>query len=145
VGGAVTRSRLGPDRGRCPEPSVCHASFQPLAVGRAQERAEFHFSRFFDIDNPLCWTARAEASGLLQSIVSPQDMRKVVNEVLRELGPLLAGRDVSIVDFLPPANCDFRMIVGVVNELLTNAVKYAPPRSPLEISVEQLEARQSHG
>jgi len=89
VGGAVTRSRLGPDRGRCPEPSVCHASFQPLAVGRAQERAESIFPGSSIFDNPLCWTARAEA-GLLQSIVSPQDMRKVVNEVLRELGPLLA-------------------------------------------------------
>jgi two-component system, OmpR family, sensor histidine kinase KdpD len=96
--------------------------------------------------NQVRWTARAEAG--LQSGKSPHDMRQVVNEVLDELGPLLDGRDVrvKVPDSFPPANCDSRMSAGVVRELLTNAVKYSPPRSPLEISLETVwTATLSHG
>lgn len=84
------------------------------------------------------WTARVEA-GTLQSGKGPHDIRPLVNETLVELKRLVGSRSVrvEVPDSLPPANCDSSMIKGVVKELLTNALKYSPPDSPLTVSVEQ--------
>lgn len=84
------------------------------------------------------WTARVEA-GMLQSGKGPHDIRLLVNETLVELKPLVGSRSVrvEVPDSLPPANCDSSMIKGVVKELLTNALKYSPPDSPLTVSVQQ--------
>jgi two-component system sensor histidine kinase KdpD len=84
------------------------------------------------------WTARIEA-GILWQGKGMHQMQPLVNEVVGDLGPLLKGRSVKIevLDVLPPANFDFRMIKGVLKELLTNAVKYSPSESPLTISVQK--------
>ncbi|HVP54091.1 MAG TPA: ATP-binding protein [Candidatus Eisenbacteria bacterium] len=83
------------------------------------------------------WTARLEA-GALQSGKGPHDMGPLVSEVLSELGTSLGDRPVGleIPGTLPPAHCDLHMIKGVLKELLTNALKYSPPGSPLSISVQ---------
>jgi two-component system sensor histidine kinase KdpD len=83
------------------------------------------------------WTARIEA-GILQSGKSPNDMRQLAHDALAELRPLLENRLVRVdaPDRLPPVSCDFRMIKGVLKELLNNAVKYSPARSPLTIAVQ---------
>jgi len=81
-------------------------------------------------------TARVEA-GTLPSHKGPHDIHILVNQTLQELKALLGKRPVTveIPDRLPPANCNFSMIRGVLQELLTNALKYSPSDSPLTISV----------
>ncbi|MGA3213397.1 MAG: ATP-binding protein [Terriglobales bacterium] len=82
------------------------------------------------------WTARAEA-GTLQPESCSNDLRELLSQTLDELKPLISGRTVSIEapDPLPSVHCDFHMIKRVLKELLNNAVKYSPPRSPLAISM----------
>ncbi|MGH9502844.1 MAG: sensor histidine kinase [Terriglobales bacterium] len=84
------------------------------------------------------WTARVEA-GTLQSGKGPRDIRPLVQETLHELMPVLGNRTITVEvsDSLPPANCDFHMIKGVLKELLTNALKYSPSDSPLTVSMVQ--------
>ena len=86
------------------------------------------------------WTARVSA-GALQSGKAPHDIKQLVMQSLEELAPLLGSRSVTVEvpEALPPASCDFHMIKGVLKELLTNALKYSPPDSPLTISVRQTE------
>ncbi|MFZ0954566.1 MAG: ATP-binding protein [Candidatus Sulfotelmatobacter sp.] len=84
------------------------------------------------------WIARIEA-GILRQGKSAHRMQPLVNEVVSDLGGLIKSRSVKIEapDCLPPANFDFRMIKAVLKELLTNAVKYSPPESPLTVSLEK--------
>jgi two-component system sensor histidine kinase KdpD len=83
----------------------------------------------------IFWTARVEA-GILHSGKGPQSIRRLVDEALAELAPVVGSRSVTVAvpDSLQPANCDFQMIKGVLKELLTNALKYSRPDSPLAIS-----------
>jgi two-component system sensor histidine kinase KdpD len=83
-------------------------------------------------------TARVEA-GTLQAGKGPHDIPPLVDETLHELRTLLGSRPVrvEVPDSLPPASCDVQMIRGVLKELLTNALKYSPPDSPLTICVQQ--------
>ena len=51
----------------------------------------------------------------------------------------LAGRNpiqVSVPEWLPPAECDKGMIGRVFKQLLGNALKYSPEGSPLNVSAE---------
>jgi signal transduction histidine kinase len=83
----------------------------------------------------IFWTARVEA-GILHSGKGPQSIRRLVDEALAELAPVVGSRSVTVAvpDSLQQANCDFQMIKGVLKELLTNALKYSRPDSPLAIS-----------
>jgi two-component system, OmpR family, sensor histidine kinase KdpD len=84
------------------------------------------------------WISRIEA-GILWQGKAAHLMQPLVNEVVTDLGALLKGRSVKIevLDSLPPAYFDVRMIKGVIKELLTNAVKYSPSESPLTISIQR--------
>lgn len=92
--------------------------------------------RLDDAVSHAFWTARIEA-GILRQGKSAHQMQALLSEVVSDLEPLLRGRAVKIdlPDLLPPANFDFRMVKAVLKELLTNAVKYSPPGSPLAVSV----------
>lgn len=85
------------------------------------------------------WAARVEASAL-KSGKGPQNMGPLVDGILQELRPLLGDRSVfvDVAKPLPPANCDFDMIKGVMKELVRNALKYSPSHSPVKISVKQV-------
>ena len=85
----------------------------------------------------IFWTARVEA-GVLESGKGPQSIRVLVDEALDELSSLVGNRSIAveIPDSMQPANCDFHMIKGVLKELLTNALKYSTPDSPLTISAQ---------
>ena len=82
------------------------------------------------------WTARVEA-GILESGKASHDLRPLVKETLAELKTLLAGRSVVVdsEESLPPALCDAHMFQRVLKELLTNALKYSSPGSPLSITL----------
>jgi PAS domain S-box-containing protein len=64
------------------------------------------------------------------------DMEGLVREVLDELGPLMAGRKVQInVSSLPSAVGDRTMMHQVMENLLTNAIKFSSKKEDVRIDV----------
>jgi len=62
----------------------------------------------------------------------------LIQDVLDRLQPLLQGRTVSLhlpID-LPPIELDYLQIDQVLTNLIENAVRYTPPGSPIEVSVQ---------
>jgi two-component system sensor histidine kinase KdpD len=81
--------------------------------------------------------ARLEADDLSLK-KEPQSVALLIRIAIEEIGAL-AGRspiDVRVSESLPPAECDKDMIVRVLKQLLTNALKYSPKDSPLTVSVD---------
>lgn len=76
--------------------------------------------------------ARAKPESL-QADRNSHDIGLLLREALDEVGPLIKGREVTVnvADALPFAQCDSKMIKGVLKELLTNATKFSSPSSPL--------------
>jgi two-component system, OmpR family, sensor histidine kinase KdpD len=87
--------------------------------------------------NEVFWRAQME-SGTLQPEIGPHDILQLVKTSLGELRTRLSARPltIEIPDFLPPADFDFHMIKVVFKELVNNALKYSPGRSPLTISAQ---------
>ena len=81
--------------------------------------------------------AAAEAAALCLK-KEPQNLARLIPIVIEEMGAL-AGRNpiqVSVPEWLPPAECDKGMIGRVFKQLLGNALKYSPEGSPLNVSAE---------
>jgi two-component system sensor histidine kinase KdpD len=76
--------------------------------------------------------SRIEA-GELQLHRSSQSLRKIVQAQVEKLGENVERRDVAveIPEGLPPVNVDPELIGMVIWQLLSNALKYTPPASPL--------------
>jgi two-component system sensor histidine kinase KdpD len=66
---------------------------------------------------------------------------ELIHDVLDHLQPILQGRQVStsIPDDVPPVEIDYLQMDQVMTNLVENAVRYTPPSSPIEISVEAKE------
>ncbi|HVN03201.1 MAG TPA: ATP-binding protein [Bryobacteraceae bacterium] len=81
--------------------------------------------------------SRTEAREL-QPRMHPQHLRSLVRTVLKDMAPQVAGRPipVRIDEALPMVDCDKGMIGGVLSQLLDNALKYSPARSPISIACE---------
>ena len=77
-------------------------------------------------------------SGTLQPEIGPHDIHQLVKTSLVELRTRLSARPlkIEIPDSLPRADFDFHMIKVVFKELVNNALKYSPDRSPLTISAQ---------
>jgi two-component system, OmpR family, sensor histidine kinase KdpD len=86
--------------------------------------------------NEVFWRAQME-SGTLQPEIGPHYIHVLVNASIAELRIRLSARSlkIEIPDSLPQADFDFHMIKVVFKELLNNALKYSPDRSPLTVSV----------
>ena len=69
---------------------------------------------------------------------TPNPVKEVVDRAMQGFGPLINDRpvDVEISESLPLAVCDAEMIEKVIRQVLDNAIKYSPPRSPIRISAE---------
>lgn len=68
------------------------------------------------------------------------DMSELVSEVLREMSPDLAGRNIEWrIQRLPRVEGDRALLKQVWMNLLSNAVKYTRPRNPARIEVGCLE------
>jgi two-component system sensor histidine kinase KdpD len=69
--------------------------------------------------------------------VERHDAAHLVHTALRSSEALLAGRTVRVEPCLPPlyVNCDLTLSVQVLGNLLQNAVRYAPPTEPIDVSV----------
>jgi two-component system sensor histidine kinase KdpD len=87
--------------------------------------------------NEVFWRAQMK-SGTLQPEIGSHDIHKLVKISLGELRTRLIARPlkIEIPDSLPPADFDFHMIKVVFKELVNNALKYSPDRSPLTISAQ---------
>ena len=72
--------------------------------------------------------------------VVPTDIRELVTEVIRELEPLLAGHRLVVASERPlQALADPPRLRQIVEHLMENAVKYAPPGSTITASWELVE------
>jgi two-component system, chemotaxis family, sensor kinase Cph1 len=72
--------------------------------------------------------------------MSPVDMRKVVQEIVRSVEPDVRGRQIEWrIQPLPPANGDAALLRQALYNLVDNALKYSRDRSPaiIEIGGEQ--------
>ena len=72
--------------------------------------------------------------------MSPVDMQKVVQEIVRSVAPDTRGRQIEWrIQRLPPANGDAALLRQALYNLVDNALKYSRDRSPaiIEISGEQ--------
>ncbi|PZW31967.1 two-component system sensor histidine kinase KdpD [Thermosporothrix hazakensis] len=65
-------------------------------------------------------------------------VNELIYDVLERLSPMLRGREVrtTIPDELPPVEIDYLQMDQVLTNLIENAVRYTPPASPIEVSVE---------
>ncbi|HVV37551.1 MAG TPA: ATP-binding protein [Acidimicrobiales bacterium] len=64
------------------------------------------------------------------------DLTKVVPEVVDQLSPVLGDRPISVVVTPDVAvNGDLSMVERILANLLTNAAKYTPPNSPIEVGL----------
>jgi two-component system sensor histidine kinase KdpD len=98
-------------------------------IGEEANRME----RFIDDAVQISHT---EADGLVVE-KKPWNPARLIHGAIEEMGAL-SGRPVylSVPASLPPAECDKEMIVRVLKQLLSNALKYSPDHSPLEISAQ---------
>jgi PAS domain S-box-containing protein len=65
-------------------------------------------------------------------------LRTIVDEVLKDLAPEIAGREIEWrIGELPYAECDPGLLKQVFSNLLSNAVKYTRPRKPAVIEIGQ--------
>ncbi len=66
----------------------------------------------------------------------PQSVARLIPAVLEEMSALVGLRaiEVRVPESLPPAECDKDMILHVLKQLLSNALKYSPEGSPLTVS-----------
>ncbi|MHB8399966.1 MAG: GAF domain-containing sensor histidine kinase [Candidatus Limnocylindrales bacterium] len=72
--------------------------------------------------------------------VVPTDIRELVTDVIRELEPLLAGHRLVVASERPlQALADPPRLRQIVEHLMENAVKYAPPGSTITTSWELVE------
>ena len=88
--------------------------------------------RFIDESIQL---ARMEANEL-SLCCEPQDVSRLIPAAVEGMGALTSQRNIvlRVPDFLPPAKCDWDMILRVLKQLLNNALKYSPEGSELTIS-----------
>jgi len=68
----------------------------------------------------------------------PQDLAELIPDAIEEMGALPNHRpiEICIPDSLPPAECDKGMIMHVLKQLVSNALKYSPKDTPLTVSAE---------
>jgi len=78
--------------------------------------------------------SRIEA-GQLQLHRSPQSLSKIIQAQLEKLGESIEGRNVivDVPENLPPVSVDPEFTGIVIWQLLSNALRYTPPGSPLTL------------
>ncbi|HEU0003177.1 MAG TPA: ATP-binding protein [Ktedonobacteraceae bacterium] len=81
--------------------------------------------------------SRIEA-GVLKPEKEWYPLDELIHDVLGRMQPLFQGRQVhtDIPDDLPPVELDYLQIDQVLTNLLENAMRYTPPGSPIDISVQ---------
>ena len=106
-------------------------------VQTAWEEAE----RLNQLVGNLLDMSRLQAGALCVNL-EPVDVEDLVGATLNRFGERLTGREVSVdvQPDLPPVSIDFVLIVHALSNLLDNALKYSPSKSPLEVAAAQVGA-----
>lgn len=104
---------------------------------------EHHSQRLEALISDLLEVVQLEARQLRLSKL-PTDLRKIIQRAVSEFVPLMAERKQTVHlemrPELPTISIDRRRIEQVLNNLLSNAHKFAPSGGEIRISVEKLEA-----
>ncbi len=99
-----------------------------LRVAAALERSALHLGEL---------VRSFEAGGLVLH-PEPTDLAELVRETVEELRPVLAERLVELdLDEAPRVAVDPVRVRQVLTNLLSNAARYTPPESPIEVTLRQ--------
>ena len=101
-----------------------------LAIVREADRLNRLVANLLDM-------SRIEA-GVLKPEIEWYPLDELIHDVLGRMQPLFQGREVrtDLPDDLPPVELDYLQIDQVLTNLLENALRYTPPGSPIDISVQ---------
>jgi two-component system, OmpR family, sensor histidine kinase KdpD len=101
-----------------------------LAIVREADRLNRLVANLLDM-------SRIEA-GVLKPEKEWYPLDELIHDVLGRMQPMFQGRAVhtEIPDDLPPVELDYLQIDQVLTNLLENAIRYTPPGSPIDISVQ---------
>ena len=104
-----------------------------LAIVRESDRLNRLVANLLDM-------SRIEA-GVLKPEKEWYPLDELIHDVLGRMQPMFQGREVrtEIPDDLPPVELDYLQIDQVLTNLLENAMRYTPPGSPIDISVQLCE------
>lgn len=104
-----------------------------LAIVREADRLNRLVANLLDM-------SRIEA-GVLKPEKELYPLDELIHDVLGRMQPMFQGREVraDIPDDLPPIELDYLQIDQVLTNLLENALRYTPPGSPIDISVQLCE------
>ena len=89
--------------------------------------------------NDLLDVAKIE-SGKLQLSQAPTDLRDLVERVVGVMRPLAGNKGIALktsVQQLPTMRLDRGKIEQVLNDLLSNAIKYSPPDTTVDVRLRQ--------
>ena len=90
--------------------------------------------RLHRVVNNLLDVARLRSGGL-EPVKKPSAIDELMESVINRLRPLLNGRSIEmrLGDDVPEVPMDVVQIDQVLTNLLENAVKFSPPRSPISL------------
>jgi signal transduction histidine kinase len=76
-------------------------------------------------------------SGRLEARVAPMDLREAVEDVVALLGQ---GREIRIYldEELPPVLADGEMLIRILTNLVSNAIKYSPPNTAISVGARRV-------
>lgn len=97
-------------------------------------------SHMLDLLNDLLDISAIE-SGRLQLDIQPVDLGQLINERLRLLRASADAKSIPVtvnLETMPPVPCDRERIAQVLDNLISNAIKYSKPGAPVEIDLSQL-------
>ena len=105
-------------------------------VGRSRERLK----ALLDLVSDLLNVARMEAGTVRREIV-PRSLADAIGEVVDIMTPLAANRQVSfqlsVPDHLPPVEADREELIRLLNNLVSNAIKYNREGGEIRITGER--------
>ncbi len=110
----------------------------PPAAREFVERLQQSGSRLANLVNDLLEVARDQA-GRLKCETSPQNLTEIIQGVISELTPLVKEKEHTL-QFQPPHNLpmvlvDKDKLQEVLVNLISNAIKYTPPRGTIKLDL----------